>query len=60
VDAANGPESSCSQRVSLCCSLLSCGGDGLIAVYDVANELNKRGYRAKALHTRKKSVELQR
>jgi WD40 repeat protein len=37
-------------------SLLSCGGDGLIAVYDVANELNRRGYNAKPIHTRKGSA----
>jgi len=30
--------------------LLSAGGDGLVAVYDTADELNKRGFTARSIH----------
>lgn len=31
-------------------SLLSGGGDGLVAVYDISNEINKLGYTSSSLH----------
>lgn len=37
-------------------SLLSCGGDGLISVYDVSNELDKRGYTAKPIQSSKRQT----